>query len=438
MKEKIKRIVITVLATLGVLFIVIMLLPDDEQEYSESESVREESVQETVVTQEDHEGINTGGAPEAVPSVETISVGTDAKSATVMVYMNGSDLESEVSEASQDISEMLSSGIGDNANVIIQTMGTKKWHDYGISSKTTQTYKVEDGELSLIRDDLGQLDCTSYDTLSEFIDFCKTDYPADRYIFLFWNHGGGPVYGFGYDEWQDERASLTIAEMSRAFSENSDIQFDIIGMDCCIMANLETCYALAPYCSYTLLSEDFESGLGWDYTNWMKQLEEDPGISTPFLGKCIVDDIISSNEEDYGGDSACVGLYNSSTMKSLYSAWKEYAYQNEDALLNKNYSRYHRAKGRYSKSFWDSWDSYENEYGCNISGGGSCEYGYDYGDSGENDWIYDYDEDIWYLYEYDTLYLYDEESGTMCYYDEDNDEIYYYDEEDGGWVLMED
>jgi len=548
------KVIVGILAVLGVLFILLMLMPDDEESIEENEKAGTVASTQTEVVNLDS---NAGEASKG--EVRTISVGSDAKSATIMVYMNGSDLESEAGEATEDISEMLASGIGENVNVIIQTMGTKDWQNYGISSSTAQTYKIENGELVLVRDNLGQLDCTSKDTLSEFIGFCKSNYAAERYVFIFWDHGGGPVYGFGYDEWQEEDSSLTIAEMSAAFSEHKDIRFDIIGMDCCIMANLETCYALAPFCKYSVLSEDFESGLGWSYTTWMKTFEENPGMSTPLLGKTIVDDIIKDNENEYGGDSACIGLFNESTAKNLFSAWKAYAYKNEDALLNKNYSKIHMAKGRSYGGFWDMWGSdesnvtlsdyyisdilalvesidnssdeakslmsalkaavayyghtsdkneltgmsvslpygdsyfyeklktvytdidfdeeyinwlgqfvstesyddyynydsfedswngwgeYEDEYGCNISGG-NCQYGYDYdtgdyyGDEEEDysdGWIYDSEEDIWYLYENDTLYLYDEESDTMFYYDEYEDAMYYYDDASDEWYLAE-
>lgn len=531
------KLIIGVLVVLGILFLIIMLLPDDEAD----ESYTEES---TVTGQSE--------MPEnAASNIEPISVGTDAKSATVMVYMNGSDLETNAGEATTDIEEMISSGIGENVNVIIQTMGTKEWQDYDISSRSAQTYKIEKGGLTLVRDDLGQLDCTSEETLSEFIRFCKSNYPADRYIIVFWDHGGGPVYGFGYDEWQDEESGLTISEMARAFSKNSDIYFDIIGMDCCIMASMETCYAFAPYCKYALLSEDFESGLGWSYKGWMNALEKDPGISTPLLGKYIVDDVITDNETAFGGDSACLALFNVSTAKDLFNAWKAYAYKNEDVLLNKNYSRVHKARGR-SRGFWDlwgsdesdvtlsdyyisdilalmesidnkseeaknltsalkaavayyghtsdkneltglavslpygdpdfydqlesvykdigfddeyiawlggfvtsygyedyydfgdfddswnGWGSYEYEYGSNISGNGSCEYGYDYEASdSDDDWIYDYDEQIWYMYKDDILYLYDDETGITFYYDEQDDKLYYYDEDADDWYEVE-
>ncbi|MCR5278178.1 MAG: hypothetical protein K6E19_01940 [Lachnospiraceae bacterium] len=593
-KGFLKKLIIGILVALGLFVLIIMILPEDEEEPNFNRPIPGNAISapsQTASVETSTENDERDASPQGR---KVLSVGSSAKSATIMVYVNGSDLESEYGEATEDISEMISSGIGSNVNVVLQTMGTKKWKNYGISSKTAQTWTVADGKLNLVRDGLGQLDCTSKDTLSEFIGFCKDNYPAERYFFLFWNHGGGPVYGFGYDEWQAEDASLTLAEMSAAFAEHKDVHFDIIGMDCCIMASLETCYAMAPYCKYALLSEDFESGLGWSYNGWMKSFEQNPGISTTLLGKYIVDDIISSNESESYGDSACIALFNVSAAKSLYTAWKAWAYKNESALLNQNYSREHKAKRHLSRGFWDMWDSddsdvtlsdyyisdilamvenidnssneakgltsalkasvayyghtsdkneltgmavslpygdsdfyqklrsvygqigldseyinwlenfvsssatgsyynydsfdnswggwsdYENDYGCNYSNGGSCQYSWDYGwgddwyddsdydDGGfwgflddisgdwgydydsysdydygcdrngyADDWIYDYESELWYYYDQDALYLYDDESNTMFYYDEDNDDIYYYDESADDWYLAE-
>ena len=296
-------------------------------------------------------------------NIEPIEIGSDARSATILVYMNGSDLETEGGMASGDISEMIASGVGENVNVIIQTMGTKSWQDFGISSDTSQIYRIHKGELELIKDDMGQLDCTSSKTLSDFISFGKKNYPADRYMLILWDHGGGPVYGFGYDEWQPETSSLTIDEMQEALRENSDINFDIIGMDCCIMANLETCYVLSPYCKYAVLSEDFESGLGWSYTKWLKLFEENPGVSTPLLGKKIIDEMIYANDNnvDSGGSSTMI-MVNEKAVPDLLKKWTEYAYKNTDSLLGSNYSKLHKAIGRgFFDNFFEAWgddDSY--------------------------------------------------------------------------------
>ncbi len=297
-----------------------------------------------------------------VEDIEPLNEYSGARSATVLVYMNGSDLETKAGAATADISEMIESGVGENVNVIIETLGTRRWQDYGISSKTSQIYKVKSGKLQLLEDDLGQLDCTASETLSDFIRYGKDNFPADRYVLIFWDHGGGPVYGFGYDEWQDEDSSLTLDEIQKALRENSDISFDIIGMDCCIMANLETCYVLSPFCKYAVLSEDFESGLGWSYTQWMKMLEANPGMSAPLLGKRVIDGIIEANENDiFEGGSSTMILVNEAAVPDLLDKWKDYAYKYSDRLMAENYSKLHKAIGKgFMEDFFDYWDDDES------------------------------------------------------------------------------
>lgn len=266
--------------------------------------------------------------------------GNNQDKVTILLYMNGSNLETDDSEATTDLKEIINAGSSDNVNVLVQTMGTKKWQNYGINANKTQRYLVNGSGLTLVDDSLGQLDCTIASTLSDFITWGADNYPADRYILIFWNHGGGPVYGFGYDEWNDDsNAALTIDEMQTAL-KTSGIYFDFIGMDCCIMSSLEVCVALYDYCDYTILSEDFESGLGWYYTDWMKKLYNNSSIPTTELGQYIVDDMVNANANDStSGDNSILALIDESMMKVLWTAWTEFAYANESALLNNNYSR---------------------------------------------------------------------------------------------------
>ncbi len=202
--------------------------------------------------------------PEDMVKEKQTEIKGDGKDqATVFVYMNGSDLESEDGEATEDLCEMLAANISSQVNVLVETIGTKSWSKrLGIASDHTQRYKAEAGNLVLVDDSLGQLDCTSPDTLADFISWGAENYPANRYILIFWDHGAGPVYGFGYDEHQSEDSVLTIDEIQTAIRQ-SGIYFDIIGMDSCIMSSLELCCAMYNYCDYMILSEDFESGYGW-------------------------------------------------------------------------------------------------------------------------------------------------------------------------------
>ena len=56
-------------------------------------------------------------------------------------YICGSDLESEYGSASADIAELLRARLPDNVTVVLQTGGTKKWHN-GISSKKNQPFRL--------------------------------------------------------------------------------------------------------------------------------------------------------------------------------------------------------------------------------------------------------------------------------------------------------
>ncbi len=286
--------------------------------------------------------------------------GNGEDTVTVMVYMNGSDLESESGEATTDLAEMIKAGSSDKVNVIVQTMGTERWMDYNISSKKTQIHELSGSGLKTVKE-LSQLDCTEEKTLSDFIIWTAQNYPADRYILLFWNHGGGPVYGFGYDQYNEE-GMLTTDEIQRAL-RNSGVVFDFIGMDCCIMSSLEICCALYDYCDYMILSEDFESGLGWYYTDWLKSLYANPSISTPELAKEIVDDMILENEAQQYGDDGILALVDQSKLKVLYTAWKDFAYANEDALMGNNYSRQVKARGKMHPRFgyFSDWLSDESD-----------------------------------------------------------------------------
>ncbi|MCQ2520739.1 MAG: clostripain-related cysteine peptidase [Lachnospiraceae bacterium] len=281
------------------------------------------------------------------PQVQLKGDGTDT--VTVMIYINGSNLESEYGEATTDMAEMVKAGSSDQVNVIVETVGTKKWQNYGISSKRSQIYKLNGSGLTLLKDDLGQCDATDGDTLANFIKYSAANYPADRYILLMWDHGGGPVYGFGYDEYNEDGV-MAVDEMKDALA-SAGVYFDFIGMDCCIMSCLETCIAFYDYCDYAVLSEDFESGLGWNYTRWMKALYDNPSIPTPDLGKIICDDMVQANEDDAEeGDDSILCVIDEGKMKLLCLAWMDFAYANEEDLLENNYSQERSSRGRVMPS----------------------------------------------------------------------------------------
>lgn len=350
--KKTRRTIISILMLLVMCFSTLTACLDDWDEEEEQSTEKTSSNKKRHDDDDDDDERHSSGTTskrrnsmanvEGVRSPQVKLKGNGEDTVTIMMYVNGSNLETDDNEATTDLSEVIKgAGTSDKVNIVVQTMGTKKWSTkLGISSKETERYKLDGNGLTKVSSGLGQLDCTKESTLSDFIKWSAANYPADRYILMFWDHGGGSVYGFGYDEWvSDEEATLTIDEIQSALN-SAGVYFDFIGMDCCIMATLETACAFYDYADYAILCEDFESGLGWYYTNWINAIYENTSVATTKLGEIICDDMIGANEQNSSwGDDAIMAVFDLGTIKVLYQAWVEFAYANEDTLLNKNYSR---------------------------------------------------------------------------------------------------
>ena len=207
---------------------------------------------------------------------------------TLMVYMCGSNLESDGGYASADIEEMLKATIADEVNVVVYTGGAKRWFDYGISSKTNQIYTIKNHKLTLAKDNLGLQNMADPNTLASFMKFAKDTYPADKYALIMWDHGGGAVSGFGLDQNGVKNDHLLIDEIKKAI-DTFGTKLEFIGFDACLMANVETAYALKDGANYLIASEETEPGTGWDYIRILNNLSANTSQAGNVTGKTIVD-----------------------------------------------------------------------------------------------------------------------------------------------------
>ncbi len=211
---------------------------------------------------------------------------------TIMVYMCGTDLESRSGMGTSDLQEMLAADLGDNVNLLVYTGGCSKWQNNVISNKVNQIYQVKDGKLRLLEEETA-VSMTDPNTLIDFIKWCDKNYPANRNQLIFWDHGGGSISGYGYDEKYKSSGSMNLAEINKALKK-SGVTFDFVGFDACLMATLETALMLTPYADYLIASEETEPGVGWYYTDWLTKLGEDTSMPTIEIGKNIVDDFVDT------------------------------------------------------------------------------------------------------------------------------------------------
>ncbi len=263
----------------------------------------------------------------------------------VLIYMVGSNLESENGLGTTDLHEIgeaiKNSGNPDaEVKVIVETGGCSQWStDFDIDPEKLQRFEVGADEL-ILKDEVESKNMANPNTLADFMAYGTKAYPADRYDLILWDHGGGSVMGFASDELYSG-SMMRLNKLQKAF-EAVDVHFDFIGFDACLMGTVETAYMLAPYADYLIASEEMEPGDGWFYTNWIDLLYNDPKISVEELGKQIIDDFAASNETS--GELYTLSLIDLKKISPVYDALMEFAGSSSDALQNKQYKTISKAR----------------------------------------------------------------------------------------------
>ena len=252
------------------------LIEEEEDESDENPDIDPDEDSYTKTLARANQTQNEGDAKliERSPATKTAK-----KNYTVMVYMTGSDLEERYGSATADIEEMLQAGLNyDRTNLIVYTGGARRWNS-DISASTNNVLDLSlPPEKRTVASTRKNSDMGSPDTLKEFLDYTAGHYPADRYALIFWDHGGGSVYGYGKDTLY-KGDSLLLREMKAAvadslFGKNKTCRLDWVGFDACLMATLENAVVWKDYTDYLVASEELESGDGWDYS-FLRLLNED-------------------------------------------------------------------------------------------------------------------------------------------------------------------
>ena len=214
---------------------------------------------------------------------------------TLMIYMIGSDLESKMGAATDDLKEMTESGVDTGSvNLVVCAGGTSKWQgDLGDTEKLSLLHLTDNG----FEQD-GTMPLASMgdaETLASFINDSVKKYPAEHYALIFWDHGNGPVMGYGKDILFDKDA-LTLSEMREAMDKTAfakDLKLDWVGFDACLMASAELACVWSSYADYLVSSQEVEPGFGWYYA-FLKDMGKVPAEE---LTRSIADSYMAFTEE---------------------------------------------------------------------------------------------------------------------------------------------
>jgi len=229
---------------------------------------------------------------------------------TVMVYLAaGNDLETV---GIQDINEMEMVGSTKDVNIVVQMdripfsaldkLGLGIYDDDSNNNWTgTRRYYInQDMNQNIINStlkmDLGEKNMGDPETLKDFAQWSIQNYPAQRYMLVLWNHGGGfrsPEisrdicwdYNFGLDR-------ITMPQLEDALSFISGQlgkEINIIGMDACHMGMIEVAYQVKDYAQIMVASEASVPGDGWQYDAVMGSLVTNPNQNSNQFASEIVD-----------------------------------------------------------------------------------------------------------------------------------------------------
>lgn len=180
-------------------------------------------------------------------------------SRTIMIYLDGSNLESENKIATIDLESLDTEKIDlEKMNILIYTGGTEKWHNF-VSNEENAIYILrEDGFEKLEVYDKKNMGDAS--TFQEFLDYGYENYETQYYDLILYNHGGA-IDGAIYDDFTKDHLSLEdfdTALDASPFNEKNKI--DTVLFMTCLNGTVEVANVLSPYAKYLISSEEITNG----------------------------------------------------------------------------------------------------------------------------------------------------------------------------------
>ena len=242
-------------------------------------------------------------------------------------YLCGSDLETNGGFASTDLSEMMEVQLPENVNVVIQTGGAAAWQNENMDPTKLQRWLYNSEGLQLLEEQ-ETANMGDAGTLSDFLSFANSNYPADKIAVTFWNHGGGSVSGAAFDELHN-LDSLDLAEMYQAFdavwpANKENPALELVGFDTCLMATVDVAALFQNFSKYLVASEEVEPGNGWLYSGWLGELAKNPAMGGEELGIAICNTYYQGCEAVGTQDQTTLSLTDLTKLTPLLEAYESF------------------------------------------------------------------------------------------------------------------
>lgn len=230
---------------------------------------------------------------------------------TILVFLNAdNDLELYGVE---DVNEMEMVGSSPEVDILVQ-MDRIPGYDASNGDWTgcRRMRIIKDSDPTTISspvlEDLGEVDMGDWHVLYDFVVWATTNYPAEHYMVVLWDHGAGwrtartaaqrapATRGVSYD-WT-RGSNISVLDLPRAL----DVQprLDIICFDASLMQMVEVAYQVRHYGYIMVGSEESPPGPGYPYQTFLATLVATPTMMPDQLAEQIVVQTLDYYYDYYG------------------------------------------------------------------------------------------------------------------------------------------
>ena len=253
-------------------------------------------------------------------SDESFTIGTNIKN-TFMFYSCG---DNDLSKEEQKKIDMMSAAGGSTDDVTIVAMVDQKGHlNDGIYYITAgEPVKLWTPPIDPKVNQPSEIDMGNPENLIFFLNYVKSNYPAERYILVVSDHGMG-MRGVFDDNSIDlsnvDHGQLEIYELGNALKA-SDIYIDLLYFDACDMGMVEVGYEIQDNVNVLVASE--WTGWAWltPYKNLIEWLKANPKCSAVDFGEQIVSGYIANVELEPCPEMAVIDLTKISAVATNMDA----------------------------------------------------------------------------------------------------------------------
>jgi len=265
---------------------------------------------------------------------------------TIMVYLDAdNNLEPDGIE---DFQEIATTGSDENINYVVQMDridGFSNSHGDWTDCKRFHVQKNMIPTAQNAVESLGEVNMGDYNTLKNFIQWAVTNYPAQQYALVLWDHGDGwqrkrgkidPVKTICWDDTSGYDAGISMLDLKNVL-ESLPTKPALVGFDACLMGMIENAYMLKlAGISVMVGSEETEPSPGWPYDTISQGLASNPQWQAKQLGEWIVEKYYQSYDMEETQSAIDLTLLDplieslSTLATSMRTSWQD----NMDAIQN--------------------------------------------------------------------------------------------------------